>query len=113
MPEHDADHRPRSKTDLFLSFTVLALQGFGGVLSVVQRVLVEDKRWLTREQFIEDWAVAQIMPGPNVVNLALMIGGRYFGLAGALVAVAGMLAAPLIVVLMLAIAFDGVSDSAW
>ncbi|MBM3387551.1 MAG: chromate transporter, partial [Betaproteobacteria bacterium] len=49
----------------------------------------------------------------NVVNLALMIGGRYFGLAGALVAVAGMLAAPLIVVLMLAIAFGGVSDSAW
>ena len=41
--------------------------------------LVEKKRWMTQEEFIEDWAVAQIMPGPNVVNLALMIGGRYFG----------------------------------
>ena len=106
-------NRPRSKTDLFVSFTLLALQGFGGVLAVVQRVLVEEKRWMTREQFVEDWAVAQIMPGPNVVNLALMIGGRYFGLVGALAGVAGMLAAPLVVALLLAMAFGGVSDAAW
>ena len=76
MPEHQPLQQPRSKTDLFVSFTLLALQGFGGVLAVVQRELVEKKRWMTREQFVEDWAVAQIMPGPNVINLALMIGGR-------------------------------------
>jgi len=66
---------PRSKTDLFVSFTLLALQGFGGVLAVVQRELVEKKKWLTQDEFIEDWAVAQILPGPNVVNLSLMLGG--------------------------------------
>lgn len=104
---------PRSKTDLFVSFTLLALQGFGGVLAVVQRELVEKKRWMTHEQFVEDWAVAQIMPGPNVVNLSLMIGGRYFGLPGALAGVAGMLAAPLAVVLLLAVAFGGVSQEPW
>lgn len=104
---------PRSKTDLFVSFTLLALQGFGGVLAVVQRELVEKKRWMTREQFVEDWAVAQVMPGPNVVNLSLMIGGRYFGLPGALAGVAGMLAAPLLVVLLLAVAFGGVSQEPW
>lgn len=113
MSEHAPIQQPRSKTDLFLSFTWLALQGFGGVLAVVQRVLVEEKRWLTREQFIEDWAVAQIMPGPNVVNLSLMIGGRHFGLAGALAGLAGMLLAPLVVVLLLAVAFGGVSDTLW
>ena len=102
--------QPKSLTDLFVSFTLLALQGFGGVLAVVQRELVEKKRWMTREQFVEDWAVAQIMPGPNVVNLALMIGGRYFGLRGALVALAGMLAVPLVVVLLLAALFSGVAD---
>ena len=102
MPENLPLQHPRSKTDLFVSFTILALQGFGGVLAVVQRELVEKKRWMTREQFVEDWAVAQIMPGPNVINLALMIGGRYFGLAGALAGVAGMLAAPMVVVLLLA-----------
>ena len=90
----------------------LALQGFGGVLAVVQRELVEKKRWMTREQFVEEWAVAQIMPGPNVVNLSLMIGGRYFGLGGALAALAGMLAIPLVLVLALAALYSGVADSA-
>jgi chromate transporter len=97
--------RPASEADLFISFTLLALQGFGGVLAVVQRELVERKQWLTREEFIEDWAVAQIMPGPNVINLSLMIGGRYFGLRGAIAAISGMLAAPLVVVLSLALLY--------
>jgi chromate transporter len=96
--------QPNSLMDIFVSFTLLALQGFGGVLAVVQRELVEKKRWLTREEFLEEWAVAQIMPGPNVVNLSLMIGARYFGLRGALAALAGMLAVPLVLVLMLALA---------
>ena len=104
-------HQPSSKTDLFVSFTWLALQGFGGVLAVVQRELVEKKRWMTREEFVEDWAVAQIMPGPNVVNLSMMIGGRYFGLPGALAALAGMLCAPMVVVLILAVLYGSVADS--
>ncbi|MDB5960043.1 MAG: chromate transporter [Massilia sp.] len=94
---------PTSLPDLFISFTLLALQGFGGVLAIVQRELVERKGWLTQEEFIEDWAVAQIMPGPNVVNLALIIGGRYFGVAGALAALAGMLLVPLVLILLLAL----------
>jgi len=107
----DAVHaRPESLRDLFWSFTHLALQGFGGVLAVVQRELVEKKRWLTPEEFIEDWAVAQILPGPNVVNLSLMIGDRHFGLRGAMVALAGMMAFPMLVVLALAAVFAGISD---
>lgn len=102
--------RPTSLRTLFWAFTWLALQGFGGVLAVVQRELVEKKKWLTREEFIEDWAVAQILPGPNVVNLSLMIGDRYFGLRGALVALAGILLLPLLIVLLLAVAFSGVAD---
>jgi chromate transporter len=99
-PDHP---RPASLTDLFVSFTLLALQGFGGVVAIVQRELVERKRWLTQDEFLEDWAVAQVMPGPNVVNLSMMIGGRYFGLPGALAALAGMLALPLVIVLLLAL----------
>lgn len=104
-PSTDERPRPESLTDLFVSFTLLALQGFGGVLAVVQRELVEKKRWMTREEFMEDWAVAQIMPGPNVVNLSLMVGGRYFGLKGAMAALAGMLTVPLVIVLMLALLY--------
>jgi chromate transporter len=97
--------QPRDPTDLFWSFTLLALQGFGGVLAVVQRELVERKRWMTNEEFVEDWAVAQIMPGPNVVNLSIMIGDRYFGLRGAFAALAGMLTFPLMLVLALAVVY--------
>ena len=106
-----ARRQPESIADLFWSFTHLALQGFGGVLAIVQREMVENKQWLTREEFIEDWAVAQILPGPNVVNLSLMIGDRYFGLRGALMALAGMLTFPLMIVLALAAIFTGMADS--
>ncbi|VTU17225.1 Chromate transport protein [Variovorax sp. SRS16] len=104
--------RPESLRDLFLSFTWLALQGFGGVLAVVQREIVEKKRWLTPDEFLEDWAVAQVLPGPNVINLALMIGDRHFGLRGAVTAVAGMLTLPLCVILALAVLYSHYADNA-
>jgi len=81
------------------------------VLAVAQRGIVEKKGWLTREQFVEDWAMAQLMPGPNVVNIAMMIGDRYFGLAGALTALAGILAFPTAIVLLLAWLFAAVADT--
>ncbi len=62
------DNAPTSPRQLFWAFPTLALQGFGGVMAVVQRELVDRRRWLTTEQFAEDWALAQILPGPNVVN---------------------------------------------
>ena len=93
---------PATLGELFWAFTWLALQGFGGVLGVAQRVLVERRRWLTHEQFVELLAVGQVLPGPNVINMALMLGDRFFGLRGALVAVAGMLFVPLFIVLGLA-----------
>jgi chromate transporter len=96
---------PRSVRELFVAFTLLALQGFGGVLPVAQRELVDKRRWLTREQFVETLSVGQVLPGPNIVNVALMIGDRFFGWRGALAALAGMLAAPLVIVLALAILY--------
>ena len=102
---------PTSNADLFFSFNWLALQGFGGVLAVVQRELVEKKKWLTLEEFVEDWSVAQILPGPNVINLALMIGGKHFGWRGALSALAGLLLVPTILVLIITSVIAGVADS--
>ena len=93
---------PASPTELFVAFTVLALQGFGGVIAVAQRVLVEDKRWLTREQFIEILSLAQVLPGPNVCNVSLMIGDRFFGWRGAFAALGGMMVLPMAIVLIVA-----------
>ena len=102
--------RPLSLGQLFWAFSWLALQGFGGVLAVVQHELVDKRRWLSREEFVEEWAVAQVLPGANVVNLAVMFGDRYFGWRGGLVALAGLLTFPILIVLVLAVAFAGVAD---
>ena len=93
---------PESVADLFFTFNRLALQGFGGVLAVAQRELVERKRWLSAAQFVEMLSVGQVLPGPNIVNLSLMIGDRFFGLRGAFAALAGMLLVPSMIVLALA-----------
>ena len=92
---------PGSVRELFFAFNRLALQGFGGVLPVAQRELVERLRWLDKEQFVEMLAISQVLPGPNIVNLALMFGDRFFGIRGAMAALAGMLLAPLVIVLAL------------
>lgn len=97
---------PRSLAELFLAFNRLALQGFGGVLPIAQRELVERRGWLTKAEFVELLSVGQVLPGPNVVNLALMYGDRCFGWRGALAACAGMLLLPLGIVIAAAVLYQ-------
>ncbi len=85
--------------EMFWVFSRLALQGFGGVIAIAQRELVDRQRWLTAAEFLELLAVSQVLPGPNVVNLALMLGDRYFGWRGVVASVSGMLLLPMFVVL--------------
>lgn len=98
----EALRQPASPAEMFRAFNRLALQGFGGVLPVAQRELVERQRWLSREQFLEMLAVAQVLPGPNIINLSLMIGDRAFGWRGVVAALSGLMATPLLIVLVLA-----------
>ena len=91
--------RPRSPGEIFRVFNRLALQGFGGVLPVAQHHLVERECWLGKEEFVELLSIGQVLPGPNIVNLALMFGDRFFGWRGALAALAGMLLVPMALVL--------------
>ena len=101
MTREAAAPGPSHLGELFWAFSWLSLQGFGGVLAVVHRELVEKRAWLTPAAFLEDWAVAQVMPGPNVCNLALMFGDRHFGWRGAVTALAGLLALPLLLLVSL------------
>lgn len=80
----------------------LALQGFGGVLAVAQHEFVERERWLSQQEFVDLLAAAQLLPGPNVINVAIMLGERHFGWRGVLAALAGMLLLPLSLLLVLA-----------
>lgn len=97
LPERPA--LPRHPTPLFWAFSWMALQGFGGVLTVAQRELVERRGWFTAEEFLEEWALAQVLPGPNVCNLAVVFGGRCCGWRGAAAALAGLLCFPLLLLI--------------
>ncbi|MFL5262107.1 MAG: chromate transporter [Anaeromyxobacteraceae bacterium] len=97
----EALERPSSPVELFVAFTLLALQGFGGVVVVAQRVLCEDRRWVTRDEFLELLSIGQVLPGPNICNVALMLGDRFFGWRGAVAALGGLLAVPFAIVLSL------------
>ena len=107
QPQHPV---PKSLGDLFFSFTRLALQGFGGVLAFMERALVEQKQWMTREEFVQEWAVARTMPGPPAMNLSIMMGAKYFGWRGSVVAAAGMLAAPSVTIVLLGILYAQFGD---
>ena len=83
--------------ELFLLFNRLGLSSFGGGVSAwMHRAFVEQRGWLSESEFAAALALGRIMPGANVVNLAVIIGQRLLGVAGAAVAVLGLLAAPTI-----------------
>lgn len=91
---------------LFFGFSSVGLSGFGGVLPFARRMLVEERRWMSAEEFNAQLGLCQFLPGPNVVNLAVVVGKRYGGLAGAIVAPLGLLAGPIAIVLLLALLYD-------
>jgi chromate transporter len=91
---------------LFFGFSKIGLSGFGGVLPFARHYLVETSRWMTAEEFNAQLGLCQFLPGPNVVNLAVVVGRRYCGLAGALVAAFGLLAGPVAIALLLAMLYD-------
>ncbi len=91
---------------LFFGFSAVGLSGFGGVLPFARRMLVEEKRWMSADEFNTQLGLCQFLPGPNVINLSVVVGKRYQGLVGAIVAPLGLLLAPFLIVLVLALAYD-------
>ena len=104
MPPETAP--PPDLKALFLGFSSVGLSGFGGVLPFARRMLVDERRWMTAEEFNAQFGLCQFLPGPNVINLAVVVGKRYQGLLGAIVAPVGLLAGPLVIVLLLALLYD-------
>lgn len=101
------DNRPRPDLRaLFFGFSSVGLSGFGGVLPFARRMLVEQRGWMTPEEFNAQLGLCQFLPGPNVINLAVVVGKRYRGVAGAVAAPLGLLFFPLLIVLLLGLAYD-------
>ena len=91
---------------LFLGFSAVGLSGFGGVLPFARRMLVDERQWMTAEEFNAQLGLCQFLPGPNVINLAVVVGKRYQGVLGAIIAPLGLLLGPMAIVLLLALLYD-------
>jgi chromate transporter len=100
---------PISRATLFASFLKMGLLGFGGVLPWARRVLVDERRWLGDREFAELIGLCQVLPGPNVVNLSIIIGARAQGAVGSLIAVAGILLVPVGLMLLIALFYAAVA----
>jgi chromate transporter len=98
-------------SDLFIAFALVSISGFGGVLPWARRKIVEQKHWMTAEEFNESFALAQFLPGPNVVNFSVVFGTRFGGATGAAVALIGLLGPPLAIVTVLAWLYSVYGDA--
>ncbi|MFK8252427.1 chromate transporter [Ancylobacter terrae] len=95
---------------LFFGFLSISVIAFGGVLPIARRALVERLRWLTAEEFTELVGLSQFLPGPNICNLAVVLGARYHGPVGALVAFLGLTLLPAFIVIGLYLIFTQNAD---
>lgn len=93
---------PRSVLEVFLGFLSIGARSFGGVLPWAHRVIVEERQWLARAEFLDVLALCQFLPGPNIANMAVVLGRRWFGLPGAVAGFLGLMALPFVWVLALA-----------
>ncbi len=98
---------------LFLGFMQVGLQGFGGVLPFAHRMLVGQHRWLTEREFNEVLSLSQFLPGPNIINLAIIIGNRFRGPLGSLTACLGLMLMPFLIVIALAALYARFADLEW
>jgi chromate transporter len=110
MSDTKAIAAPREGTegllDLFLAFMQISLSGFGGAINWAHRALVQQRRWMSDEDFTETLSLCQFLPGPNIVNFAMCLGQRQHGWSGALAALAGVVAVPLCIFVVLGMLYS-------
>jgi len=91
-----------STGELFVGFLKVGMSGFGGVMPFARRMLVEERRWLTEHEFTEVLSLSQFLPGPNIINLSIIVGSRFAGPAGSCAAGLGLMLMPFLIVLAVA-----------
>lgn len=99
------EHRDVGVAELFTGFLGLGLISFGGALPFVRRAVVEQRRWLSADEFTDLLGLCQFLPGGNVINLSVAIGMRFRGALGAFAAILGLIAAPSLIVIALGIIY--------
>jgi len=106
MAATDPPARDVSLGELSWTFLKMGLCGFGGVQVWAHRLIVEDRRWLSDKEYADLLSIGSVLPGPNIVNISVMIGDRFQGPVGSVAALGGLMAAPLAILITLAVIFD-------
>jgi chromate transporter len=96
--------------ELFVAFATISLSGFGGVLAWSRRLMVEERKWLTSDQFNEVYALCSFLPGGNIINFSVVFGARFGGVRGAMAAMAGLMGPPVLLVLIIAAIYAHYGD---
>ncbi len=99
---------------IFVSFAKIGAVMFGGgyaMLPLLEREVVNRRRWCRFEEMADFYAMAQLIPGVIAVNTSMLIGHRLRGPAGTLAATAGVIFAPVLVILGYAAAFDRMAEN--
>jgi chromate transporter len=106
---HDDDVLPTpivSRGGLFFGFLSLGLLGFGGIAPWARHVIVERRRWLSERDYAAFVGMGQVLPGSNTINASVLIGQRFHGTVGAVIAVVGLMTMPLLVLVGLAVLYE-------
>jgi chromate transporter len=109
-PRPETASPPPSLAEIFLAFIKISLSGFGGVLAWARRMMVDERKWMTPEQFNEVYALCSFLPGGNIINFSVIFGGRLRGPLGSVVALTGLLGPPMIMILIIGAIFAHYGD---
>jgi chromate transporter len=111
LPPATAPETPKpTLSELFIAFATISLSGFGGVLAWSRRMMVEERKWLTAEQFNETYALCSFLPGGNILNFSVIFGARFRGVWGSTAAAGGLMGPPLLLVLIVAAIYAHYGD---
>lgn len=105
-PVLETGERVVGKGELFAGFLKIGVLGFGGIAPWARHVIVEERRWVSEKEFAAILGIGQVLPGPNTMNAAIILGDRFQGVPGVLLCLAGQMALPLVVVTALAVLYD-------
>lgn len=101
--------------ELFWSFLKIGAFTFGGgyaMIPLIRREVIERKRWLRKEEFLDLLTIAQSAPGPISLNTSVFVGYRMRGYAGATASILGVVLPSFTIILLVALFFAGIRDNA-
>jgi chromate transporter len=94
------EYFPPDVRELFIGFFMVTISGFGGVLAWARRQFVQERRWMSPDDFNDLFALCQFLPGPNIVSFAAIHGWRLHRFAGVFAALGGLMIPPVILMIL-------------